>query len=320
MLLSSILAVTLVLLIAPTLFAIGSSGWFATRIKTEYQYTDYNAYRYPSPIRPIYPEHDWEQPEPYFAEFPEHRTLIRITQAFGPQTSIQARFQYSDLSDTKDQRLYFLKYAREVNSTTVVSAAWQMTEQPAYMDGHALMLAWRYDRGGWILLDAGIGVYRNAYDSGGVSPTVAPTFAVRWSVNSVTALTGRWEGYRTVYRKEASTSHALTGTLSRYFSTQTAVHLMARYYTTDKNIQSLSPAIEVAQYIRWNLTFRAVYRYYDNGLEEGVSYDPIQSHALRGFLEWQVGSDLKLHFKLRRYWSGDDVKMNTYLVGFEYTV
>jgi len=303
-----------------TTYSYASDGNYATRVKAEYQYTDYDAYRYPPPIEPDYPNREWEQAEPYFAEFPEHRGLIRITQALGTQSTVQARFQYSDLSSTKDQRLYYLKYAREISPAASISAAWQMTSQPAYMDGNALMLAWRYDRAGWILMDAGVGFFRNDYDSGGVSPTVAPSFTIRWSANSVTALTGRWEVYRTVYRKEASTSHALTATLSRYFPTQTAVHLMTRYYTADGGLQSLSPAIEVAQYIRWNVTVRGVYRYYDNGLEDNPGYTPIESHSVRGFLEWQIGSDLKLHLKLRRYWSGDDVKMNTYLVGFEYTI
>jgi len=306
---------------APSLAqAIGSSGWFATRIKAEYQYTDYNAYRYPPAIKPVYPDVNWDQPEPYFAEFPEHRSLLRITQSFGPQTSVQFRFQYSDLTDARDQRLYLMKYARELTGTLTISGAWQLTDQPGYMRGNALLVALRHDRSGWILIDGGLGLYRNDYQNGGVSPTIAPNLAVRWSLNGVTAVSGRWDGFFTRFQGANSSTHALTATLSRYFESQTALHLMARYFSAEGGLKSLSPALEVAQYIRWNLTFRGVYRYYENGLEENAAYETVRSHSIRGFLEWQIGSDLKLHFKLRRYWSGDDVQMNTYLLGFEYLI
>jgi len=139
----------------------------------------------------------------------------------------------------------------------------------------------------------------------------------------VTALTGRWDGYFMNNDLDNSTAHALTVFVSRYFPTQTAVHLFSRFYTNDSGIESFSPSIEVAQYILWNLTGRLNYRFYRNWFEgEAVPLyiedASITAHSIRAYVEWQIDASIKLHFKYRKYVSDQDVNMNTYLVGFEY--
>jgi len=150
-----------------------------------------------------------------------------------------------------------------------------------------------------------------------------PMAQIRWSVNSVTALNARWDGYYAENDSGIFNADAFTVFVSRYFPTQTAVHLFSRFYFSDIGITSFAPAIEVAQYIRWNLTGRLTYRYYQNKYEDDaipdfIEGDSIKSHSIRAYVEWQIGAAMKLHFKLRKYMGNQDIRMNTYLLGFEY--
>ena len=319
-------------------FGIGSSGWYATRIKMEYQYSDYNSYRYPDPIAPEYPDVEYQQVDPYIAEFPELRTLVRVTQAFGPHTSLQIRHQYSDLSQSKLQRLYYTRLAHDLTTMTNLYGAYQYLEQPGSLFGYMLLAGIRHDRAGWILGEASFSYLRNhSFSSVSGDPyaqsgalnslvqTYAPMASLRYSLDQFTAVMIRWEGFWAQGERGNATSFIYTGYVSRYLPTNTALHLMLRYYDNDVGVRSLSPAVEVAQYLRWNLTLRVSYRYYENEFDPGaassaVEGNSIRSHSLRTHLEWQVGSDLKLNFNYRRYLSNQQIRMNTYLVGFEYLI
>ncbi len=303
--------------------AIGSTGWFATRVKFEYQYTDYNEYRYPDPIPPSYPDVEYTRPDPYIADFPETRTLVRVTQAFGPTNVLQLRYQYSDLTDTKRQNLYYVRFARDVTQVTSLYAVYQVTELPDWFSGYMVTLGAHHDRSGWILGDWSASYFRNRAADGNLVETLIPSFQLRYSIDGMTALTGRWEAYWARGGNGKSTANVWSLFLSRYLPTQTAVHVACRLYDNSGGVRSWAPMLEVAQYIRWNLTLRMTYRYYTNEIEDpeiktAIEGDGVRSHSVRGYLEWQIGSDLKIHIKLRRYVSNQHVEMNTYLLGFEY--
>jgi len=312
-------------LISLNAWAIGASGWYATRIKFEYQYSDYNSYAYPRPTPPIYPDVEFAQPDPYISEFPEYRSLIRITQAFGPTNTLQFRYQYSKLTETKLQRLFYTKLAREVSEVVTLYAAWQLTEQPDYFNGWMTTLGGRFDQGGWIVADGSGSYFRNRGVDGSIVETFIPSVMLRYSLTSSTALTARWDGYFATGEKGKSQSNAAILSISQFLPTQTALHLMCRLYDNSVGLQSLAPAFEIAQYLRWNLTLRTTYRYYENLIDNeevaaSIDGNAVRSHSLRGYLEWQLGADWKLNFKLRRYWSNQHIIMNTYLIGFEYLI
>ena len=303
--------------------SIGSTGWYATKVKFEFQYTDYNSYRYPAPISPVYPETEFTQPEPYISDFPEMRSLVRITQIFGPLTALQLRYQYSDLTAEYNQRLYYAQLARDVSDMTNVNFAYHYIEQPGNFTGYMLAVGCRHDQAGWLLAEGSLSYFRNKSSDGNLIHTYSPLLSIRYALNRTTAVVGRWESFWSEGEVASTTTNVYSVYLSRFLPTQTAVHLAARFYDNTAGIESVSPTIEVAQYIRWNLTLRLTYRYsniqYDEEASAGVvEDDEIRAQSLRAFLMWQLNADLKLHLKLRRYISDQDIRMNTYLLGFEY--
>lgn len=315
-------------------FAIGSSGWFATRVKVEYQYTDYSSYRYPKPIPPTYPDVIYRQLEPYIADFPEKRALFRITQMFGPITSLQLRYQVSELTEQKDQKLYYLRLARDVTPMNNIYGICQYIDQPDWLDGYMLAAGWRYNRAGWILAEGSFSYLRNhshtrnsdgSIGAASLVQTYAPMLSMRYSLTSSTALYGKWEGFWAKGERGDAVSHIYTVFVSHFLPTKTAIHLSGRWYTNDIGITSFAPGFEVAQYILWNLTARLSYRHYSNSFDDPAAEGALEeggitSNSLAAFIEYQIITDLKLHLKLRRYESNQHIKMNTYLLGLEYLI
>jgi len=335
----SITALMLLGLCVTKSLALGGDGWSNTRLKVEHQYTDYNSYRYPPPIPPEYPETVWLQYDPYIADFPEHRTLVRLTQAFGPKDVMQIRWQYSDLTDNKNQRLYFVQYAHDVHPMMNIFANYQYLRQPGWLSGWMTTVGARFNRSGWILAEFDMGYIRNrvysiATDTAGVHPvagsehtveTYAPMASFRYSFDGSTAASLRWDGSFARSSSGNVDSHALTMTMSRHLPTRTALHLLYRFYDNSAGVQSHSSSFEVAQYILWNLTARVSYRYYENGFDDpalavNLERGAVHSNSFTLWSEYHIRADLKLHLKLRRYESNQSIRMNTYLLGFEWTI
>lgn len=308
--------------------AVGVTGMYLTKVKFEYQYSDYLRYVYP------FVENDdsvrYEYFDPYIVNFPENRTLAKVTQLFGPTTSLEVRYEYSGLTPEKAQNRYFLRFDREVIDMTTLYASIQNlsvaydSPDSSSSGGNMVSLGIKHDRSGWIKAEFSLSYDNSRASNDLLTTTIIPMAYIRWSLNPVTAISGRWDGYWAENDSLGSVpAHAATVFISRYFPTQTAVHLFSRFYTNDMGIESVAPAIEIAQYIRWNVTLRLTYRFYRNRFEDEalpnlVRGKSINSHSVRGYLEWQVNPDLKLHFKVRGYRSNQDIRMNTYLFGFEY--
>lgn len=310
------------------LYAIGESGLYTSKVKFEYQYSDYEEYRYLT-IPSDDPSIAFIYINPYISSFPEHRSLAKITQLLGPITILEMRYEYSDLDATKNQHRYFGRLDRDITDMTTLYGAFQYLSgtnsnpDSTSTDGTMMMLGIKHDRSGWIKAEASFSYDVSNTSEGASFDTYMPMFKLRWSLNSVTALTGRWDGYWIVSNGSSYPLHALTIFVSRYFPTQTALHVFTRLYADDSVIKSFSPSIEVAQYIRWNLTGRLTYRFYRNWFTGDVIPEYIEgayltAHSVRAYIEWQIGAEIKLHFKIRKYISDQDVNMNTYLVGFEY--
>ncbi len=310
-------------------FGLGRTGAYATRIKFEYQYSDYNEYRYPA--LELADSIRYEYVDPYISDFPENRALTKVIQTLGPKTALEMRYEYSDLNRNKNQSRFFARIDRQITPLTAVYGSIQhlsvnMTS-PDSSDAAATMVSAgvKYDRSGWVKGEASFSFdYSRAPDKM-LTQTYIPMAQIRWSVNSVTALSARWDGYWSLNDNGTYPSHAFTVFVSRYLPTQTAVHLFTRFYTNDTGIQSLAPSVEVAQYIRWNLTTRVTYRFYRNWFDSSAAPDFIEggsltSHSVRGTVEWQIDPTWKLNLKLRNYQSDQGVRMNTYLLGLEVEV
>lgn len=295
-----------------------------TILKLEYQYSDYNRYTFPLDTN------EYKYLDPYVSNFPEHRSLVKLIQSIGPVITFEFRHEYSALTEDKNQHRYYGRFDRDVAELTGIYVAYQYLnigyESPdSSSGGFMVSLGGKHDLSGWIKAEASFSYDHHRASDGTLTESYMPMAQLRWSINSVTALTGRWDGYWAVTEGKTYPAHSLTVFISRYMPTQTAVHLFSRFYHNDYGIESVSPAIEVAQYIRWNLTARVAYRFYRNWFENEASPDFIEgnsltSHSIRTNIEYQFRYDMKLHLKLRRYVSDQDIRMNTYLIGFEYEI
>lgn len=328
------LTIIFIILLASTEALALGSGWYAIRVKVEHQYTDYSSFKYPPAIMPLYPDVEWQQFDPYISEFPENRTLLRVTQTFGPTLAVQTRYQFSELSEEQEQQLLFVQVAKELHQMWSFYGNGQFLNQPDYLKAWAGTIGGLYNRAGWIVAEVSLGYNLNhpsagaeglTVDQASNSRTLSPMTSLRYAIDTRSAAQVRWEGYYARSEGITRQSHAITGTLSHIFPTQTAVHLSERWFDSENGISSTSPSIEIAQYIFWNLTARIGYRYYQNKYDDpaaatNIDGDRIESGSLTIQSEYQVRPDLKLHMKFRRYESNQSISMNTYLGGCEWTL
>jgi hypothetical protein len=122
-------------------------------------------------------------------------------------------------------------------------------------------------------------------------------------------------------------SHTGSFWLSQFISlTQSALHLNVRLYDNSLGIQSISPSLELAQYIDWATILRLKYRYYANDSnnislgEQGVIIpDDMISHTISLQVNREINPDLQIYGKYRYYKSNLGIQMNTYLMGFIYS-
>lgn len=308
--------------------AIGSSGLCVTRLKLEYQYSDYDKFDYPL-IESDDPLRGYEYLNPYLYDFPEHRFLSRIMQALGPRNVVELRHEYSDLNIEKNSQRLFLRYDRIMNLEWTFFTSGQILDientspdSSSNSGGFAFGGGLKYDRSGWIKGETSISYDQLRTPEGMIIRTFSPTINARYALNGKTAIGLRWEGYFTESGSEYYPANAVTLTLSRYLPTKTGLHLYTRIYRNDYGISSISPAIELAQYVLWNLSVRLNYRYYDNSYEKEITPEfirdgSIEASSIRLSSDWQAIPTLKVSVKYRMYLSDQDINMNTYLLSFE---
>jgi len=296
-----------------------------TQVKLEYQYTDYLDYTYPSPILFEYPNQDYRQPVPYIADFPENRALAKVSQGFGINGVLHTKYQYSDLDRNKWQQLFNLKYVRNLSSSTEAHVAGQITTGSDNFLGKMIEVGGKVDWAGFVLLEGTYAYYSNKANTTGASSGDAHSIELklRQALSRSTALQVKYGYFFSGGNAPDFFSNTLTIWLSQYLPTKTAVHLEWREHWNGQHYRSWSPGLEIDQYLSWAMVFSLRGRFY-----QGLPEDPIQLQSLQGakFDSYSVSAILSHHLlaetvvmlKYRYYWSDQDIRMNTYLIGLEH--
>ena len=136
-------------------FAIGSNFDYYTKVKFEYQYSDYLEYSWPAFIEYSFGDHDFSQPNPLLASFPEHRGLTKVTQAFGPDLEVQLMYHYSyngftynydplgNLTKSQsDEGIYNTRAEYKVHDNFTVNSSAQFTKTSGGLKGWMGVLGW----------------------------------------------------------------------------------------------------------------------------------------------------------------------------------
>lgn len=324
-----ILCFVIVAVTIDNVWSIGKTGLYVSRVKFEYEYCDYDQFTYPLIISDD-PLRGYEYISPYIVDFPEHRVLTRIQQALGPLHSIELRHEYSDLNEYKSQQRYYFKYNRSLSDIVSLYGAYQHLavtidhpDSSSNTGGDVFTAGVKSDMSGWIKGEVAFSYDKSRDSNGLIIRTYKPMLNLRWSFNSITAISGRFEAYSTMSDSGDYVARAFTVIFSRYLPTKTALHLAARFYNNDYGIRSVSPTIELGHYLRWNLSARLNYRYLANRFDKEVTPvfikgRSIKTHRITAVIDWQVKPDLSLRMKYRRYLSNQEIRMNTYLVSLEY--
>ncbi len=303
----------------------GQKLFHATRIKAEYQYSDYFEYEYPDPVYFNYPDVRYAVLRPYIADFPEHRFLYRIIQDFDYKTSLTLRYHYSDLDVDTRQDSYAAKLNRKVNQNFSISLGGQYTDLKDQLAGWMYEGGFSYSFAGFTIIQPHFFYYSNDDDTGSGNKSTAYSYSllVRQALNEVTALQVKYTRFESEGNTDDFNSNTLIGWLSRYFYSETAVHLSFRYHWNSFDLKAYSPEVEVVHYLNWASIIRFMYRYYSSEVEEddlhsGQESTSLSSHSAAAVLEYLIMSRLTLSAKYRFYLSNKDVKMNTYLLGLEW--
>lgn len=299
------------------------------KIKLELQYSDYWEYEYPEPILFRFGVQDYQQNQPYIANFPEKRALVKFTRMVGSNTALSTKYQYSDIRDDIDQHMGELKVTKTLSSSLIGLAGVQWIRDTRGFDAYQPGMGFRWDAGPLTILQADVQYYArgsDAVDVGGQMGSLNLRFKIRQVLTISTALFVEYLLYDASGENIEFTSHTGSVWLSQWLPTQTAVHLNLRYYNNDIGISSWAPSLEIAQYINWATVFKAKYRYYTNqsenvslGEEEVIIPDDLESHTISVQLNREVNPDLLIYGKYRYYQSNLDIKMNTYMFGFVYS-
>ena len=308
---------------------------YQTVVKFEYQYSDYFNYTYPDPIHFEFPDNVYVQPLPYISSFPEHRFLAKVSQYFGFYTNLGLRYQRGILDDQIQQNIYNATLRHELSDLYSVSGAYQYMElnnsenDTLDYSGHMLELGGKFNFAGAIHIEPSYSYYTSSYFSpeavsgGGhfltlklrqaLSPALAVQMKYSYLVVDFTSTGGGQDYY-----------HANTFTLwlSQWLPTQTAVHMLGRYYRDSYKTVSFSPGLEVVQYVKWNIILHLSYRYYHNkpivsSFLERIRGESFTTNAISAILDYRFSANPKIGLKYRFYTSNQNIDMNTYLISLE---
>lgn len=330
-------------------FAIGSNFDYYTKVKFEYQYSDYLEYAWPSQIEYVFGEYSFRQPNPLLASFPEHRSLLRVTQAFGTRTEVQAMYHYSFLGRNyylapdgsrsqwnKDETLYNTRVSYKAQDNLTVSATAQYSVATgnalsADSDRTAALKGWMFDAGceydfaGFFKVEPSISIFTNKIDTS-ESGAQSYNLKLRQSLNNTAAAQVKYSFFHTdaIGDQPGLEYHTVTFWLSKWLPTQTAVHLFFRYHQDNQNSKSSGPGIEISQYLDWATTMTLSYRNYgmkntdpESTFSQAIDGDKFTSDAYSLLLSRTFWNDTVVTLKYRYYTCNQDVRMNTYLLGIE---
>jgi hypothetical protein len=297
----------------------------STRVKTEYQYSDYFKYEYPDPVYFEYPDIKYTQLNPYIADFPEHRFLFRVIQNFDYKTALTLKYQFSDLDKNSEHNIYAAKLDRELTDRLSMSIGSQYTDLKNNLIGWLFEGGLKYNFAGFTVIQPQFSYYSNDDISIEADKSNAYSYSllVRQALNKTTAIQAKYTKFESEGSESTFNSNTLTGWLSRYLYSETAIHLSFRYHWNSVNVKTYSTEAEVAQYLNWASVVRLMYRYYLNR-PESSAYSVVaddagrfHSHSVAIVLNYLIGTNSTLSAKYRLYSGSRNVKMNTYLLGLE---
>ncbi len=299
------------------------------KLKIELQYADYGEYEYPEPIVYRYGLTEYRQLQPYIANFPEKRGLLKFTRLVDDATAIGAKYQYSDIKADTRQHLVEMKITRNLDESVTGLAAVQFVRDTrgfnSYQGGTGAM----WNLSVLTTLQGEIQYFYRGGDAtivGGRMSTVNTRMKFRQVLTLSTALLCEYNYYNAQGSSINFGSHGVALWLSQYLPTETAVHLTARYYTNSIGIRSFAPSVELAQYIDWATVLWLKFRYYTNksddvslGEQNIIVPDGLLSLSYSAQVNREIGMDLLLYAKYRYYRSNLHVQMNTYMFGAVYS-
>lgn len=327
----SLLLLFLIPFINSSLFAQGYDDAFElkSKLKVELQYADYEEYLYPEAILYKFGVRQYRQDQPFLANFPEKRGLIKFSQLLDPTTSISGRYQYSEIKDDARQHFFEIKFTRNLSSSVTGIANVQLINDTRGYNAYQAGIGGSWNISPLTLIESDLQYYMRGSDAvvvGGKMNTVNFRFKIRQVLTLSTAAQFEYYFYNAKGDQIGFNSHTLSFWLSQFLPTETAIHLNLRYYDNTINISSLSPSIEVAQYIDWATVLHLKYRYYKNKSgnvslgEEGVIIpDGLETNSWSAQINHEISSSLLGYIKYRYYTSNLDVKMHTYMLGFVYS-
>lgn len=317
--------------VSVSLFAQGYDDAFElkSKLKLELQYADYGEYEYPEPILYRYGINDYKQLEPFIANFPEKRILIKFTRMTDEKTALGVRYQFSDLKRDAKQHFLEAKVMRNVGESAVGLLAVQFLRDSrgynAFQGGAGAL----WDMSVLTSVQCDVQYFYRGPEAqvvGGRMSTGNLRIKARQVLTLSTALQGEYSFYSASGEAVSFSSHSVALWFSQFLQTETAVHLNIRYYTNSAGIRSLAPSLEVAQYLDWATVLWLKYRYYRNesenvslGEQSIIVPDGLRSSSVSVQVNRELDRDLLLYAKYRYYKSNLAVQMNTYMMGFVYS-
>ena len=313
------------------LFAQGYDDAFEmkNKLKVELQYADYGEYEYPEPIIYRYGVNDYRQLEPFIANFPEKRALVKFTRMVAEKSALGIRYQYSELKKDAQQHYLEAKITQTITDGTSCLASVQFLRDSRGYSAFQGGMGSLWEINALTSIQGDIQYFYRGPEAaivGGRMGTFNARMKFRQVLTLSTALQFEYSFYDAKGEGLKFDSHTAGLWLSQFLPTQTAVHLNVRYYTNTMGITSLAPSIEIAQYIDWATTLWLKYRYYKNksdnvslGEQSIVVPDGLRSSSGSIQLNREMSQGLLLYMKYRYYSSNLHVQMNTYMIGFVYS-
>ncbi len=296
-----------------------------SKLKVEYQYSDYFTYEYPEPIYYYYGLRDYSQNLPYLANFPEHRALVKFSHLVGGSTALSVKYQFSDLREEVDSHLWEFKITRSMGPGFTALAGAQAVHDTRGFTAWQPGVGFRWEISPLTIIQADAQYYyrgKEAVELGGDLGSLNLRCKLRQVLTISTAVLLEYIYYDASGQSIDFRSHTVSLWLSQFLPTQTALHLNLRWYDNTMGIQSLAPSLEVAQYLNWATILRIKYRYYANnsenvslGEQDIIIPDNLRSNTVGIQLTREITTALLGYIKYRYYKSNQGIEMNTYLTG-----
>ena len=354
---TGIIIVISFILIPRSVLAIGLNFDYYTKVKFEYQYSDYEEFKWQPYIEYNFGKHEYTQPNPFLNSFPEHRGLTKITQGFGQNFELQLMYHYSYqgkeyyYDDTGNQGVFdteegFYNARGEymVNNNLTVNGTIQYSEATAgLLDANTRKVAdlrgWMgdfgfiYDFGGFFKIEQSISLFYNKVDDidGGYVNSNAQSYnlKLRQALSHTTATQVKFNYFNSdpVAEEKGLRYGTFTWWISQWLPTESAVHFNLRYHKDNQGITSFGPGIEVSHYLNWatilTLSYRNNKMISDNpesDFYEVVRKGSFHSNAFTAMVTRTIWGDTIFVLKYRYYTTNQNISINTYMFSIEQVI